>query len=206
MFWGESEYLRKGVFSGSNPGSWWWIIPSHKALFVRGWICGIDKIVPLTSSSSKNTKETTFLEMDPHRSPSFPAAAVPEALRQRHGARLEHCGASNLPRLELRATWLGRVQCRCQATSTWSGRCLEKPRLAPGAGEIWLVKSQGERKGGKVPKKWGMLCGWFVFSIIVGVQVLLFNMLGTFSKHRGQAKSSTIRWYVSFFGRLGPGK
>lgn len=25
--------------------------------------------------------------------------------------------------------------------------------------KIWLVKSQGERKGGKVPKKWGMLCG-----------------------------------------------
>ena len=101
--------------------------------------------------------------MDPHISPivSNPQQLMP-SWRQRHGARLEHCGASNVPRFELRATWLGRVQCRCQATSTWSGRCLEKPRLAPGAGEIWLVKSGWWKERRKGTQKVGYVM-WLIY-------------------------------------------
>lgn len=67
-------------------------------------------------------------------------------------------------------------------------------------GEIsrWKERRKGTQKVGYVM--------WLIYFLyFVGVQVLLFDMFGIFSKHRGQAKPST-RWYVSFFGGLGPGK
>ena len=161
----------------------------------------LTKSYPSLPHHQKNTKETTFLEMDPG-SPYIPHRFQ---LRQRHGARLEHCGASNVPRFELRATWLGQstVSMLSDEHVKWQ-RPWEAP-IGAGAEKNLVGEISRWKEGGKVPKKWGMLCGWLFSLFFVGVQVLLFDMFGIFSKHRGQAKPST-RWYVSFFGGLGPGK
>lgn len=160
--------------------------------------------------SSKKHQGTDILEMDPMDPHISPIVSNPQQLISSSEAT-SRCTAWALQGIKRTTVWAPRNVAWQSTVSMLSDEHVkwqmpwEAPIGARCRKKSGLVKSQGERKGGKVPKKWGMLCGWFVFSIFVGVQVLLFNMLGTFSKHRGQARPST-RWYVSFFGGLGPGK